>query len=94
MFHKIILRIRILICRTINNPVFIIKIENGIVSKVSGSVKNSFLNDCIDITERNNLKYAFVYAENDSYGKPILQASFEIPKDTLQQLRNTWSFNS
>lgn len=94
MFYKIILRIRILICRTINNPVFIIKIENGIVSKVSGSVKNSFLNDCIDITERNNLKFAFLYAENGSYGKPILKASFEIPKDTLQQLRNTWSFNS
>ena len=94
MFYKIILRIRILICKTINNPVFIIKIENGIVSKVSGSVKNSFLNDCIDITERNNLKYAIVYAEKGSYGKPILKSSFEIPKDTLQQLRNTWSFNS
>ena len=94
MLPKLFLRIRILVCRIFKNPLFIIKVENGIVTKVSGFVKNSFINECIDIAERNNLKFAFVYAENSSFGKPVLKVSIEISKVILQQLRNTWSFNS
>jgi len=94
MIHKIILRSKIFICRVFNAPLFIIKVEDGIVTKVSGTVKNSFLNDCIEIVKRNNVKFAFIYAESSSYGKPVLKTSGEIPADILQQLRNTWSFNS
>jgi hypothetical protein len=94
MLNKVIFSIRILICRSINNPAFVLKIENGVVSKVSGSVKNSFIYDCIDIIQANNIKYGFVFAENRDFETPILKASFEIQKDVLQQLRNVWSFNS
>jgi len=94
MIFKTIFRIRIFICRIFCNPLFIIKVENGIVTKVSGTVKNSFVYDCEDIFKHNDLKFAFVYAQNSSYGKPVLKSSSEISKSVLQQLRNTWSFNS
>ena len=64
MFYKVLLRIRIFICRIIYNPIFIIKIENGIVTKISGSVKVSFINDCIEIADRNKLNHGFIYARN------------------------------
>jgi Protein of unknown function (DUF3634) len=94
MIHKTVLRTRIFICRVFNNPLFIIKVEDGIVTKVSGTVKNSFVNDCIEIVNRNNVKFAFIYSVNGSYGKPVLKASNEITADILQQLRNTWTFNA
>jgi Protein of unknown function (DUF3634) len=93
MITKISLNIRVLICKIFSSPIFILKIENGNITKASGIVKNSFMADCIEIANRNNIKYAYIFAEKGSYGKPILRASSEIPKDVLQQLRNTYSFN-
>jgi Protein of unknown function (DUF3634) len=93
MIHKIILNIRILICKIFKSPLFIVKIDNGNITKHSGIVKNSFMADCIEIAKRNNINYAFIFAEKGSYGNPIIHASYEIPKDVLQQLRNTYTFN-
>lgn len=88
------LNIRIFICKVIFNPVFIIKVDHGIVSKVSGTVNSSFVYDCDDVFKRNDIKFAFVYAEKSSYGKPVLKCSGNIPNYALQQLRNIYSFHS
>lgn len=88
------LNLRILFCRIFYKPLFIIKIENGVVTKVAGSVKNSFIADCIEIVKLNNLKHAFIYAVHGKFGRPVLKASKEIPAGMLQQLRNAWGINS
>lgn len=90
---RIILLAKLLFVKLTTSSLFIIKIENGIVTKVSGSVKNSFLNDCIEIVKRNDLKNGLIYANKSSYGTTILNASNEIKGYILQQLRNAWSFN-
>lgn len=91
MFYKLFFRIRILFCRIIKRPLFIIKVENGITTIVFGSVRNGFLNDCAEIFYANNISFAFIYAINTDYGKPTLHSSVELSKDGLQQLRNCWS---
>ena len=93
VFQRLIFRLRIFICRIISNPVFIIKVEEGIVSKVSGTVSNRFMADCIDIFFMNNVQFGYVFTTKSDYGKPIICASREITKEALQQLRNSWSVN-
>lgn len=92
--NRLLLITRISVLRVFSNPLFVIKIENGTAIKISGQAKNSFMYDCIEIAKRNNIKYGFIYAKNSIYGNPVLNASYEISKDMLQQLRNTWSFHS
>ncbi len=91
MFYKLFFRVRILLCRILKRPIFIIKVENGITTNVLGIVRNGFINDCTEIFSANRISFAFVYAVNSDYGKPIIYASVEIQKDALQQLRNCWS---
>ena len=91
MFYKLFFRIRILFCRIINRPLFIIKVENGMTSNVFGTVKNGFISDCVEIFSNSKIQFAFLYATKTDYGKPIIHASVELPKDVLQQLRNCWS---
>jgi hypothetical protein len=88
------LKFRILLCRLFSKPLCIIKIENGVVTKVAGSVKNSFIADCIEIVKLNDLQHAFIYTVHGKFGKPVLKASREIPDGMLQQLRNAWGINS
>jgi hypothetical protein len=83
------LPIRIALCRLLQSPQFIIRIEKGIVSKAAGRVHQGFINDCQDVARFNNLQSGFVYATAGQYGKSVLHGSREIPKDMLQQLRNT-----
>ena len=91
--NKILLAIKLIFCR-IQNPLFIIKISDGDVFKVKGNIKNSFLIDCIDIAKRNVLKFGLVYGVQGPFGKPILKATNDVSKDALQQLRNSWNYNS
>jgi hypothetical protein len=88
------LKLRILLCRLFSKPLCIIKIESGVVTKVAGYVKNSFITDCIEIVKLNNQQHAFIYAVKGKFGKPVLKASREIPAGMLQQLRNAWGINS
>jgi hypothetical protein len=78
----------------LNAPFFIIKVENGMATRVSGAVKPGFMNDCIEIVNRNKVISGFIYAQKSAYGKPVLKVSGEISGDIVQQLRNTWSFHS
>jgi Protein of unknown function (DUF3634) len=91
MMRKIILHINVLLCRIFESPSFIIKIENGRAVRVKGTVKNSFISDCTEIINRNELKSGLIYAVRGQYGKSILKVSGEIPKDVRQQFRNAWS---
>ena len=91
--NKILLAIKLIFC-WIQNLLFIIKISDGKVSKVKGNVKNGFMIDCIDIAKRNVLKFGLLYGVRGPFGRPILKATNDISKDTLQQLRNSWNYNS
>jgi len=88
------LNLRILICRLFNKPLFILKVENGIVTKAFGFAKPGFILDCIEIVKLNNFRSGFIYAANGKFGKPVLRSSKEVPGDMLQQLRNAWGINS
>lgn len=90
--HKFVLQAKILMIIT-QKPMFIIKVSNGNVSKVMGNVKNAFFFDCIEIIERNQIKFGVIYAVNGEFEKSILKASRDIPTDVLQQLRNTYNFS-
>ena len=90
---KILLTIKLIFC-WIQSPLFIIKISYGEVSKVKGNVKSSFMIDCIDISKRNALKFGLIYGVRGPFGKSILKATNNISKDILQQLRNSWNYNS
>ncbi len=90
---KIRLKIRIIICKLINKPLFIIQIENGSIGKISGNVKRSFVIDCTEIVKMNGLKFGLIYAINGQFERPILKVSNEISTDILQQFRNAWSFS-
>jgi UDP-N-acetylmuramyl pentapeptide synthase len=74
------------------NPIFLIKIRNGEVAKISGSVKNSFLTDCREIAKRNEIESGLIYAVTGSFGKTVVNAGGRVSKEILQQLRNTWNF--
>ncbi len=89
---KLFLLVRILFIKLTTNSLFIIKIENGVVTKISGNVKNSFLNDCMEISKRHNLKSGLIYTKKSSYGTDVLKVSNEIKNEMLQRLRNAWSF--
>ena len=86
----LIFKITILFLRLTANPAFIIKIEKGIVTKVSGTVKNSFLTDCIDIIEQGGIQQGIIYTGQGKFGSTVLKASGNIPDDVLQALRNSW----
>lgn len=88
------LAFRMMICKLTNSPSFIIKIENGTLSMFSGTAKKGFMNDCLDIVSTNNIESGFIYAATGNYGKSTINASSEIPKNVLQQLRNVYSFNA
>ena len=90
--NNLFLTLKILIC-WIQNPIFIIKLSEGKVSTVKGNVKSSFLLDCADITKLNGVKSGVIYGVSGQFGKPILKA-YNIPKEMLQQLRNSWGYNS
>jgi Protein of unknown function (DUF3634) len=92
--QKIIINLKVLLCKMFESPSFIIKIENGSAIKVKGLVKSSFMSDCIDIIDRNELKSGLIYAVMGQYGKSVLKVSGEIPKDARQQFRNTWNVNA
>ncbi|MFT3678754.1 MAG: DUF3634 family protein [Ferruginibacter sp.] len=89
--NELFLQLRIFFY-SLSGPVFIIRVSNGKISLAKGFVKNSFISDCSEILDQNNIKSGIVYAAKGPYGKPVLHASSEIPKDILQQLRNTWNY--
>jgi hypothetical protein len=60
----------------------------------SGTTKKGFMNDCLDIVSTNNIQSGFIYAAAGNYGKSTINASSEIPKNVLQQLRNVYSFSA
>lgn len=90
--QKLLFSIRLVLCQYGVNPLFLIKIDNGIATKICGQVKPSFIADCLEIANRNEIQQAFVFATIGAYNKPIVKASFNIPKDVLQQLRNAYGF--
>jgi len=90
--QKLFFSIRLLLCQYGVNPLLLIKIDNGKATKICGQVKPSFLADCLEITKRNEIEQAFVYASNGAFNKPVIKASANVPKDVLQQLRNAYSF--
>ncbi len=91
--YPLFLKIRLFLLRITNAPLLVIEIKNGISKKIMGNVKSSFLADCVEICERNNLSNGFLYATKSDYGHPVLKGSMEIPTEILQQFRNTWGFN-
>jgi hypothetical protein len=90
--QKLLFFIRLLLCRYGVNPLFLVKINNGTVTKICGQVKPSFLSACAEIAQRNQVTHGFVFATNGPYNRPIVKASSNIPKDVLQQFRNAYSF--
>jgi hypothetical protein len=90
--QKLLFSIRLLLCQYGVNPLFLIKINNDTVTKISGQVKPSFLSACAEIAQRNQITQGFVFATNGPYNRPIIKTSFNIPKDVLQQFRNAWGF--
>ncbi len=90
--QKLLFSIRLLLCQYGINPLFLIKINNGAVTKICGKVKPSFLSDCLEIANRNEIHQAFVFATTSAFNKPVVKASANIPKDVLQQLRNAYGF--
>jgi Protein of unknown function (DUF3634) len=90
----ILLTIQLLYCKIFQRPLFIIKIEDTVVKKISGDVKSSFMADCIEIIDRNNVTSGLIYAFKGQYGKPVLHVYGAIPDDILQQLRNTWAIHA
>jgi hypothetical protein len=91
--YSIFIQIRLFLLRIVSSPLLIIEINNSIPKKILGNVKSSFLTDCIEICQRNNLKYGFLYAVKSDMGHPVLKGSFEISSEALQQFRNTWGFS-
>jgi Protein of unknown function (DUF3634) len=91
--YSLFLKIRLFLLRITDSPLLVIEINNGIPKKIMGNVKSSFLADCVEICERNNLKNGFLYATKSDYGHPVLKGSMEISSEILQQFRNTWGFN-
>lgn len=87
------LLIKIILC-WFQNPLFIIKISNGNIVQIKGRVKPGFMTDCFDIITRSRIKSGLLFGVQGQFGKPILKASNDIPKDALQQLRNSWNYNS
>jgi len=85
------LTLRLWFCRLFQNPLFIIAIKNGQVSKFSGTPKPGFLADSQEVVERNTLHSGFIFAVSGPSGTK-LKASAEIPPHVLQQLRNVWNF--
>jgi hypothetical protein len=90
--QKLLFSIRIFLCRFGINPLFLISIDNGTVTKICGQVNPSFLVDCLEIANRNEIHQGFVFASIGAFNKPIVKASANIPKDVLQQLRNAYGF--
>jgi Protein of unknown function (DUF3634) len=91
--HSIIIKIKLAILQITSSPQLVIEIDNGIPKKISGNVKSVFLTDCLEICERNNVKHALIYVVKGNFETPVLNASSEISKPVLQQLRNTWGFS-
>ncbi len=91
--HALFIKMRLFLLRIIDAPLLIIEINDGMPKKIMGNVKSSFLIDCVEICNRNNLKHGFLYATKSNYGHPVLKASIEISSEILQQFRNTWGFN-
>ena len=88
---KLIRSIKLVFC-WIQNPLFILQISEGKISKVKGTVKSSFLIDCKEIVERNSVKSGFIYVVNGRYGKSVLKVTNDVSYEALQQLRNTWNY--
>jgi hypothetical protein len=91
--YLLFIKIRLFLLRITGSPLLIIEINNGIPKKIMGNVKSSFLADCVEICQRNNLRYGFLYATKSDDGHPVLKGSIEISSEILQQFRNTWGFN-
>jgi len=89
---KLIRTIKLVFC-WIQNPLFILQISDGKISKVKGTVKNGFMVDCKEIVARNSIKSGFIYAVNGRFGKSVLKVTGDVSDEALQQLRNTWNFN-
>lgn len=75
-----------------HNPVFVIYIRDGKISKQRGIVKSGFKADCMEIIKQNRLKDGIIFCSKNSFGNLCLTASSEIPQEVLQQLRNAWGF--
>ena len=89
---KFIRSIKLAFC-WIQSPLFILKISEGKISTVKGTVKSSFMIDCKEIVERNSVKSGFIYVVNGRYGKSVLKGTNDISNEALQQLRNTWNYS-
>ena len=92
--NPIVLRAKIIFYRIFANPTFIIKIENGIVTKAAGIVRTGYLKDCADIVKESGLKEGLIYAAKGQYGVLVIKGSGKISQETLQKFRNAWSFAS
>jgi len=86
--------IRIFFIKITLNPLFIIKVHRGDVTTALGTVKHSFMHQCMDIIDRNKIQTAIIYGINSDFGSTTIKTSSEISGDILQQLRNVYSFSA
>lgn len=86
--------IRIFFIKITQNPLFIIKVQRGIATTVSGTVKHSFMHQCMDIIDRNKIQTAIIYGVKSAFESTTIKTFGEISGDILQQLRNVYSFSA
>jgi hypothetical protein len=88
------LMLRIYLCRLLDNPHFIIKIGDKKVTVFCGKPKPNFIANCQDVISRSEISDGFIYSsKTNKTSAVVIKASFEFDNDTLQQIRNIWSFS-
>lgn len=70
-------------------PLFNIRIRQGTVSVVHGTVRSQFLSDLTDIITKEGLTHGTITARQDAK-RIVLKFSREIHPAVQQQIRNTW----
>lgn len=86
-----LLKLRIFFCKLFHSPSFIIKFENGAALLAAGKVRQSFVQDCQEIANLNQVRTGFVFVKNNTPRKGMVFSSREISREMLQQLRNCWN---
>jgi hypothetical protein len=92
--NKVLLSIKLFLCKISANPVFIIEVKNSQIRLVKGDVSITFLSDCEDIVRENKITFGLIYGVRNSDGKTMIRTSSEIASGSAQRIRNLWSFYS
>lgn len=75
--------------RLFNPPVFEVKLKAGAGHRARGKVSGAFIQECIDICEREGLDSISVFGVRSEHGIR-LEFSTNVPKSTAQKFRNVW----